>query len=163
MLRQVFDYNAPLLASGNASEVAISSYTMAGWQHGRKHAEVCWQCPLSPWEQNQNKWPPFRVGVTVCDGDHEERPQFTNYCSCRTQALSANMFNERKTGLHQHHVKMCKYGICIEYGRFRSIPHIKSSIPYLSHSIFHTDFSFHSIFNSIPFHTIVCPGYRFVL
>jgi len=23
-----------------ASEVAISSYTMAGWQHGSKHAEV---------------------------------------------------------------------------------------------------------------------------
>jgi len=25
---------------------------------------------------------------------------------------------ERKTGLQQHHVKMCKYGICMEYGRF---------------------------------------------
>jgi len=24
----------------NASEVAILSYTMAGWQHGSKHAEV---------------------------------------------------------------------------------------------------------------------------
>ena len=26
--------------AGNASEVAISAYTMAGWQHGSKHAEV---------------------------------------------------------------------------------------------------------------------------
>ena len=82
--------------AGNASEVAISSYTMAGWQHGSKHAEVWWQCPLSPWEQNQNKWPPFRVDVTVCDRDHEECPQFTNYCSCRTQILSANMLIWKK-------------------------------------------------------------------
>jgi len=79
-----------------ASEVAISSYTMAGWQHGSKHAEVWWQCPLSPWERNQNKWPPFRVDVTVCDGDFKERPHFTNYCCSRTQALSGNMFNWKK-------------------------------------------------------------------
>ena len=39
---------------------------------------------------------------------------------------------ERKTGLQQHHVKMCKYGICMEYGRFGSIPYIKSFIPYHS-------------------------------
>jgi len=37
--------------------------------------------------------PPFRVDVAVCDGDYEERPQFTNYCSSRTQTLFANMFN----------------------------------------------------------------------
>jgi len=56
---------------------------------------------------------------------------------------------ERKTGLQQHHVKIRKYGICMEYRRF--VPFHK----YLSHSIFHTDFflPFH-----IPFHTIVCPG-----
>jgi len=35
--------------AGNASEVAILSYTMAGWQHGSKHAEVWQQCPLSPY------------------------------------------------------------------------------------------------------------------
>jgi len=34
--------------AGNANKVAISSYTMAGWQHGSKHAEVWRQCPLSP-------------------------------------------------------------------------------------------------------------------
>jgi len=28
------------VAALNASEVAISSYTMTGWQHGSKHAEV---------------------------------------------------------------------------------------------------------------------------
>ena len=26
--------------AGNASKVAILSYTMAGWHHGSKHAEV---------------------------------------------------------------------------------------------------------------------------
>ena len=84
--------------AGNAGEVAISSYTvMAGWQHGSKHAEVWWQCPLSPWEHNQNKWPPFLVDVTVYDGDHEKRAQFTNYCSCQTQALYvSNIFNWKK-------------------------------------------------------------------
>ena len=76
--------------AGNASEVAISSYTMAGWQHESKHAVVWRQCPLSPREQNQNKWPLFRVDVTVCDGVYEEHPQFTNYCSTRTQTLLAN-------------------------------------------------------------------------
>jgi len=107
-----------------SSLVAISSYTMAAWQHGSKHAEVWWQCPLSPWEQNQNKWPSFRVDVTVCDGDYEERPQFTNYCSCRTQALSANMFNWKKNRTSATHVKIRKYGICMEYGRLGSIPSV---------------------------------------
>jgi len=54
---------------------------------------------------------------------------------------------ERKTGLQQHHVKMCKYGICMEYGIFGFIPYIKSSIPYLGHSTFHANFF-------LPFHTI---------
>ena len=53
--------------------------------------------PLSPWEQNQNKWSPFHVGVAVCDGDYEEHPQFKNYCSSRTQTLFANMFNWKKS------------------------------------------------------------------
>ena len=35
---------------------------------------------------------------------------------------------ERKTGLQQHHVKMCKYGICMEYGRF--IPFHTSNLPF---------------------------------
>ena len=64
--------------AGNASEVAISSYTMEGWQHRSKHAEVWRQCPLYSWEQNQNKLHPFRVEVTGCDGDYKERSQFTN-------------------------------------------------------------------------------------
>jgi len=34
---------------------------------------------------------------------------------------------ERKTGLQQHHVKMCKYGICMEYGRF--VPFHTSNLP----------------------------------
>ena len=137
----------------NASEVAISSYTMAGWQHGSKHAEVWWQCPLFPWEQNHSKWPPFRVGVTVCDGDHEERPQFTNYCSCRTQTLSANMFNWKKNRTSAtpcQNVQVWNlYGIWKIW--FHSIHQISHSISYLSHSIFHTDFF-------LPFHTIVYPA-----
>jgi len=63
---------------------------------------------------------------------------------------------ERKTGLQQHHVEMYKYGICMKYGRFGSIPYIKSSIPYLGHSIFHTDIFFP--FHTIPYH--VCPVAR---
>jgi len=35
---------------------------------------------------------------------------------------------ERKTGLQQHHVKMCKYGICMEYGRF--LPFHTSNLPF---------------------------------
>ena len=35
---------------------------------------------------------------------------------------------ERKTGLQQHHVKMCKYGVCMEYGRF--IPFHTSNLPF---------------------------------
>ena len=31
--------------AGNASEVTISSYAMAGCQHGSEHAEVRRQCP----------------------------------------------------------------------------------------------------------------------
>jgi len=73
--------------AGNASKVPISSCIMAGWQHGSEHTEIWRQCPLSPWKQNQNKWPPFRVDVTVCDGDYKGRPQFTNYCSSRTQTV----------------------------------------------------------------------------
>ena len=104
--------------------------------------------PLPPWEQNQNKWPPFRVGVTVCGGDYEERPQFTNYCSCRTQTLSANIFSWKKN--QQHHVKMCKFGICMEYGRF--VPFHTSNLPFHTWAVrypipissFHT-ISYHSM------------------
>jgi len=68
--------------------------------------------------------------------------------------LFANTFNRRK---NRSSATPCQnvqvwnlYGIW----KICSIPYIKSSIPYSSHSIFHTDFflPFH-----IPFHTIVCP------
>jgi len=35
---------------------------------------------------------------------------------------------ERKNGLQQHHVKMCEYGICMEYGRF--VPFHTSNLPF---------------------------------
>jgi len=35
---------------------------------------------------------------------------------------------ERKTGLQQRHVKICKYGICMEYGRF--FPFHTSNLPF---------------------------------
>ena len=129
--------------SGNASVVAVLSYTMAGWQHGSKHSEVWRQCPFSPWEQNQNKWPPFRVDVTVCDGDYEERPQFTNYCCSRTQTLFANMFNWKKTDFSNIISKL-------EYRRF--VPFHTSNLPYHPYAIPYSIpiFSFHSIFHSIP-------------
>jgi len=140
------------VATLNAREVAIWSYTMTGWQHGSKHAEVWRQCPLSPWEQNQNKWPPFRVDVTVCDGDYEERLQFMNYCSCRTQTLSADMFNWKKNRTPATPCQNVQVWNLYGIWKIRSIPYIKSSIPYLSHSIFHTNFSlpFHIPCHSMP-------------
>ena len=137
--------------AGNASEVAISSYTMAGWQHGSKHAEVRRQCPLSPWVQNQNQWPPFRFDVTVCDGDYEERPQLRNYCSSPTQTLFANMFNWKK---NRTSATPCQNAqVWNMEDLFHSIHQIFLSVPYLSHSIFHTDFF-------LPLHTTVCPACR---
>jgi len=50
---------------------------------------------------------------------------------------------ERKTGLQQHHVKICKYGIGMEHGRFFPF--------HTCHSMFHTNFY-------LPFHAIVCPA-----
>ena len=136
--------------AGNASKVAISSYTMAGWQHGSKHAEVWRQYPLSPREQNQNKWPPFRIDVTVCDGDYEERPQFTNYCSSWTQTLFANTFNWRKkrtSATPCQNVQVWNlYGIRING---RVVPFHTSNPPF--HSIiepFHIPYWF---FPSIPY------------
>jgi len=93
-----------------------------------------------PWEQsqNQNKRPPFHVHLNVCDAGHcEERPQFANYCSSRTQTLQLCL-TERKTGLQKHDVKICKYGIW----KIFSIPHIKFSIS------FHIPYRF---FPSIPY------------
>ena len=140
--------------AGNASEVTISSYTMAGWQHGSKHVEVWRQCPLSPWEQNQKKWPPFRIDLTVCDGDYEERPQFTNYCSSRTQILFANMLNWKKNPTSATSCQNMQIWNLYGIWKICSSRYIKSSIPYLSHSISHTDFFLPL---HIPFHTIVCP------
>ena len=151
--------------AGNASKVAISSNTMADWQHGSKHVEVWRQWLLSPWEQNRNKRPPFHVDVTVCDGDYEERPlRITVLVELRLCLLICS--TERKTGLQQHHVKMCKYGICMEYGKFvpfhrSNLPFHTSAIPYSIpifsfHSIFHTDFflPFHIPFHTIPYHSM---------
>jgi len=76
-----------------------------------------------PWEQNQNKRPPFRVHVTVCDGDYEERPQFANYCSSRTQTLFANMFNWKKNRTSATPCQNMEHG-----SFFHSIP-IFPSIP----------------------------------
>jgi len=103
--------------------------------------------------ENQNKRPPFRFHLNVCDGDYEERPQFANYCSSRTQTVC---LTERKTGLQQHDVKICKYGICMEYGRF--FPFHTSNFPF--HSIlesFHIPYRFF-----LPFHTTVCPANRHI-
>jgi len=48
-----------------------------------------------------------------------------------------------KIGLQQHHVKTCKYGICMEYGRF--VPFHTSNLP------FHIPCRF---FPSIPYHSM---------
>jgi len=137
--------------AGNASKVTISSYTMPGWQHGSKHAEVWRQCPLFPWEQNQNKWPPFFASTLLFVTEIRK-----NALSLRItvlvelRLLFANMFNwkkDRTSATPCQNVQVWNlYGIW----KIRSIPYIKSSIPYFSHSVFHTDFSFHST---------VCPGY----
>ena len=65
----------------------------------------------------------------------------------------------RKNGLQQHHVKICKYGICMEMWKIFSIPYIKFSIPFHTWVIPYSVpiFSFHSIFHSLPFPAIVCP------
>jgi len=126
-----------LTCSGCASVTAT-----AGWQHGSKHAEVWWQCPLSPWEQNQNKWPPFRINVTVCDGDYEECPQFTNCCSNGTQTLFANIFNWKK---HRTSATLSK---CARMEFVWNMADLFHSIHQIFHSI--PIFSFHSIFHSIP-------------
>ena len=140
--------------SVNASEVAILSYTMAGWQHGSKHAEVWWQCILSvscPHENINRRSDLLFTSALLFVTEITKNAfslQITVLVKLRLCLLICS--TERKTGLQQHHVKMCKCGICVEYGRFGSIPYIKSSIPCLSHSIFHTNFF-------LPFHTIVCP------
>jgi len=56
------------------------------------------------------------------------------------------MFNWKTNRTSATPCQMCKYGICMEYRKFGSIPYIKSSILYLGHSIFHTD-------NFLPCHT----------
>ena len=127
---------------------------MAGWQHGSKHAEVWRQSPLSPWEQNQNKWPPLRADVTVCDGDCKERPQFTNYCSSGTQTVFANMFNWKKNRTSATPCQNVQVWNLYGIWKIFPIPYTKSSIPYLSPILYSIPiFSFHSI----PFLTIVCP------
>jgi len=99
--------------------------------------------PCPQWEQNQNKWPPFRVSVTVCDGNH---------CSCRTQALSANMFNWKKNWTSAtpcENVQVWNlHGIWNIW--FHSIHQIFHSIP----GPFHIPCQF---FPSIPYHTVLCP------
>jgi len=115
--------------SGNASEVAISSYTMAGWQHRSKHAKVWRQCPLFPWEQIQNKWPPFRVDVILFVMEITKNalsPRIT--VLVKLGLYLQRCLTERKTGLQQRHVKICKYGICMEYGRF--FPFHTSNLPF---------------------------------
>jgi len=77
-----------------------------------------------PWKrsQNQNKPPPFRAHVTVCDGDYGECPQFSNYCSSRTQTLFATMFNRvyKQTFLTNKNYVIahtCTYRNTHEHGR----------------------------------------------
>ena len=64
---------------------------------------------------------------------------------------------EGKTGLQQHHVKICKYGIFMEYGRF--VPFHTSNLSF--HSTlkpFHIPYRFFpSIPYSIPYHSMPCP------
>ena len=152
MPSQAFDYNAPLLAM----LAAILSYTMAGWQHGSKHAEVWWQCPLSKWEQNQNKWPLFALTLLFVTEIARSALSLRIGVPVELRLCPIICSTERKNGLQQHHVKMCKYVICMEYGRIGSIPYIKSSIPYLGHFIFHTDIflPFHIPFHTIPYHSM---------
>jgi len=97
--------------AGNASEVAISSYTMAGLWHGSKHAETWQQWPLSPWEQNQNKWPLFASSLLFETEITKNALILGITVLVELRLCLLICLTERKTRLQQHHVKMCKYGI----------------------------------------------------
>jgi len=126
----------------NASEVAIWSYSVAGWQHECKHVDL-W--PWCSWEQSQiqNKRPLFCVHVTVCDRDYEERHQITNYCSSQTQTLFATMFNWKKNWTSATPCQNMQ--VWNWYGTWKIF-----SIPYLS---FHVPYQF---LPSIPCHSMPC-------
>jgi len=127
--------------AGNASEVAILSYTMAGLQHGSKHAEVWRPCPCP----HENR---IRINDLLSASALLFVSEITkNALSLRITVLVELRLcllicsTERKTGLQQHHVKMCKYGIWM----ICSIPYIKSSIPFHTWAIPYRFFSFHSM------------------
>ena len=71
---------------------------------------------------------------------------------------------ERKTGLQQHHVKMCKYGICMEYGRF--LPFHTSNLPFhtwaIPYSVPIFFLPFHIPFHTIPYHSMPWPEVAFI-
>jgi len=60
----------------------------------------------------------------------------------------------RKNGLQQHHVKICKYGICMEYGKF--FPFHTSNFPFRSIlESFHIPYRFFPFIPySIPYHSL---------
>jgi len=104
--------------------------------------------PLVPMRTESE--PPFRVDVTVCDGDYEEPPLSLRIAVLVELRRCLLICSTEKNGLQQHNVKICKYSICMEYGRF--VPFHTSNLPSHPYAIPYSIpiFSFHSIFHSIP-------------